>query len=277
LAIFTKVKKDPHFFLILFLFFGGIPAVHAQRSDSADVKREVHYARNYADSSIRTWGFSGHGGVQVPGGDLLYRYGNNAAAGASMWYKTKSNIVLSFNWDYLFGTKIRENGILDSIETSDGHVIDKEGKYADVRLFERGFTLNVTAGKIFHTSSFLTPNHNSGIYLALGAGMLQHKIRIIDNGSRSPQLQKQYLKGYDRLTSGFALNEFIGYWYMSKNQYVNIYFGLDLTQGFTMSRRSWDYDLMRADTEHRIDLLTGFKLGWAIPFYKRDTNTYHYY
>lgn len=245
--------------------------------DDGSTRMPKHFGRNYADTSIRVWGFSGNGGLQVPGGDLLYRYGNNGTAGASMFYKSANNFVFFLNWNYLFGTKIRENGILDSIETADGHVIDKEGKYADIRMFERGFTLNFTVGKVFHAPAHFVPNKSSGIMLAAGVGMLQHKIKIIDNGSRTPQLRKDYLKGYDRLTSGIALNQFVGYWFMSRNQYVNFYFGAEFYEGFTMSRRSWDTDLMRADTEHRIDLLTGLKFGWVIPFYHKEANTYHYY
>lgn len=66
-------------------------------------------------------------------------------------------------WGFIFGKSLRGQNPLDSISTSDGHVIDKEGKAADVRIFERGFTLSISAGKIFNT--FLSPNKNSGLLL----------------------------------------------------------------------------------------------------------------
>ncbi|GAB4146253.1 MAG: hypothetical protein Fur0041_20670 [Bacteroidia bacterium] len=191
------------------------------------------------------------------------------------FYKTKQNFVYGFSWSYLFGDKIYESGVLDSISTSDGFVIDREGKMGDIRKFERGFTLSLTAGKIF--SQYLSKNRNSGPIIWGGVGYLQHKIRIYDNGARTPQLSGDYLKGYDRLTSGLMLTEFIGYWYMSNNRYINFYAGFEFMQGFTKSRRSWDYDLMRRDTQNRIDLLSGFRVGWNILLYKRASKQYYFY
>jgi hypothetical protein len=222
-----------------------------------------------------TFFFSASGAYQISGGDLYDRFGNNGNAGASFGYKTEKNWFFSLQWSYLFGTDLREDGILDSIATSDGFLLDKEGKTADIRLFERGFTVHAYGGKVF--TNFLSPNPNSGPLLLLGLGMMQHKIRIIDNGGRTPQLSGDYLKGYDRLTSGFSTSQLIGYWFMSRNRYVNIFGGFEFMQGFTQSRRSWDYDLMRADTAKRVDLLTGFRIGWVIPFGRRGTSSVYYY
>ena len=61
------------------------------------------------------------------------------------------------------------------------------------------------------------------------------------------------------------------------SSYVNFYGGLDFYQGFTKSRRSWDYSLMRADTENRIDLLSGFRIGWILPLYKQGSRKKYYY
>jgi hypothetical protein len=227
------------------------------------------------DSIIHCFSLSLSYAYQIPGGDLLWRFGPNSNAGASAFYKTDKNYIYGFQWSYIFGNKLKGENPLDSISTSDGHVIDKEGKYADIRIFERGFTLGLSGGKIFN--QFLSPNKNSGFFVMGGVGYLQHKFRIYDNGARSPLLTKTYLKGYDRLTSGFMTTEFLGYWYMSRNRYVTFFGGFEFMQGFTQSRRSWDYNLMRADTEKRIDLLSGVRFGWVIPLYKRNTATKYYY
>jgi hypothetical protein len=214
-------------------------------------------------------------GLQVPGGDLLYRFGINSDAGIALNYKTRNNFIYGAQWSYMFGKDLRGESPIDSITTSEGFVIDGEGKFADIRMFERGFTLGLSAGKIFN--NFLSPNANSGLMLTAGVGYLQHKIKIYDNGARSPQFNKELLKGYDRLTSGIMTTEFIGYFYLSANRYVNFYAGLEFYQGFTKSRRSWDYSLMRADTENRIDLLSGFRVGWVLPLYKSSARTKYYY
>jgi hypothetical protein len=241
------------------------------------VKQDAYAQKRVNDTIINSnfyFGFSY--AFQTPSGDLYERFGNNSAAGVSFGYKSRKNYFFQGSWSYLFGTEIKEDGILDSITTADGFLIDKEGKTADIRIFERGFTAHASVGKIFKTRLF-SPNPNSGIIVMTGIGILQHKIRIIDNGGRSPQLSGDYLKGYDRLTNGVSTNEFIGYWFMSRSRYVNFFAGFDLTQGFTQSRRSWDYDLMRADTEKRLDLLWGVRVGWVIPFGKKGSSNVFIY
>lgn len=230
--------------------------------------------RAYPDSAGNYFSFAGTYSYQFPGGDLLWRFGPNSEAGASGYYKTSHNYVFGLQWNYIFGNQLRGANPLDSITTSDGHVIDKEGKYADLRVYERGYTLNLAVGKVFN--HYLAVNKNSGPMLMGGVGILQHKFRIYDNGARSPQLTKDYLKGYDRLTSGIAINEFVGYWYMSRSRFVNFYAGFEFTQAFTKSRRSWDYSLMRADTENRIDLLSGVRVGWVIPLYRKTSHSILY-
>lgn len=231
--------------------------------------------QNVKDSTVSCVGFGFSYAAQMPGGDLALRFGNNSSAGASFWGKTKKNYWFGLSWSYLFSQNLKETGILDSIATSDGQVINKEGKYSDVQLYQRGFTLAVSAGKIFPKAFGL--NQNSGLMLTGGVGYIQHRIRIIDNGSLTPPLSDEYLKGYDRLTGGLLVQEFAGYWFQGRKKRVNFYAGIECIQGFTRSMRSWDYDLMRPDTQQRVDLLWGVRVGWNIPIYRRPARDYYYY
>jgi hypothetical protein len=102
-------------------------------------------------------------------------------------------------------------------------------------------------------------------------GLFQHKIRIQDD----PQvvvssLAGDYKKGYDRLTNGLAITEFIGYQHFAKNRLINFYAGIELTQGFTQNRRDYNFDTFERDDAKRFDGLVGFKLGWVLPFYLSD-------
>jgi hypothetical protein len=254
---FTTMKR----FLCLLLFSGLLFAGRM----SAQVF--VH------DTLLKGFSLSANYGYHFPGGDLAKRFGNNSSIGVSGHYKTKSNFVFSMNWTYLFGNKFNEDSLLHGITTSDGFVIDREGKYADIRLFERGFTLNASVGKILPV---FNPNPNSGLFLNGGIGILQHKIRVYDNGGRAPQVSGDYIKGYDRLTNGLALTEFVGYWYMSSNRFVNFYAGFEFTQALTKSRRSWDYSKMRADTEQRFDALYGGRIGWIILINRKGADKRYY-
>lgn len=224
--------------------------------------------RNMRDSIVASGFISADYGYNIPGGNLADRFGNNSTIGAYAGYKTRKNNFYAIEWNYIFGEDIKEYGILDSISTSDGYLIDQEGKLADIRIFERGFTLHAQYGHVFPIAG-ISPNRNSGLYITGGVGMMQHKLRIYDNGGRSPQLSGDYLKGYDRMTSGVSFSQFVGYWYMSNNRFVNLYIGFEAYEAFTKSRRSWDYDLMRADTQKRVDLMYGARIGWVIPLYRR--------
>ena len=97
------------------------------------------------------------------------------------------------------------------------------------------------------------------------AGVLQHKIRIEDRTGGLPQLVGDYKKGYDRMTNGLALTEFIGYQHFSNDGRINFYVGFEFTQGFTKNRRSWDFLTQQRMDNNRLDLLNGLRIGWTLP------------
>ena len=212
--------------------------------------------------------------VHLPGGDLSKRFGINSAVGLNFSIKTRSSLFFGADGSFVFGNNIKENGILDSLKTSTGFIINQNGNPAIVRLFERGFTVSLHVGKLFPLWS---PNKNSGLLIYAGPAYFQHKIGIDDIGRQSAQLAGNYLKGYDRLSSGFGLHEFIGYVYLGSNRMINFFAGFDLIQAFTKSQRSFDYDLMKADIEKRLDILSGIRVGWILPLYKKNTQQFHYH
>lgn len=197
---------------------------------------------------------------QLPGGDLANEYTENLSAGTGIQYLTKKKWLLGVEANYMFGGNLKQD-ILANMRTEEGEVINGDQGFAVVFLEKRGFYAGLLAGKIIPVSK---KNPNSGIRLTAGAGILQHKIRIQDRTGGLPQLAGEYLKGYDRLTNGFALSEFIGYQHISENLLVNFIAGFEFTQGFTKNRRSWDFTTNQSLNEPRLDLLNGFKVGWVL-------------
>lgn len=212
--------------------------------------------------------------IQVPGGDLEKRFGTNSSFGASFMVKTKSNFLFGVEGNYLFGSNVKENGFLDNISTSNDQVINIYGEYANIKFFERGFHISAKAGKIF---PIFGPNENSGLLITANVGLLQHKIRMENDGNNTPSILNDYAKGYDRLTNGLAISEFVGYMYFSNNRRVNFYAGIELTQAWTKNRRSWNFDTMEKDDQLRNDYLYAFKFGWIITLHKKMTNKFYYY
>ena len=225
------------------------------------------------DSSIFTPLAEVSYGYQLSGGDLMKRFGNSSSIQGNFEIKTQKYWTFGINGSYFFGKDVKES-LFDSISTSTGAIINRLGEYADVRTFERGFTFSGTFGRMF---AFKKPNPNSGIVFNVGLGFMQHKIRIETINNNVPQLSKEYKKGYDRLSNGILLSENLGYMYLSNNRLANFYFGIECLQGFTQNRRSFDYDLMKKDTQKRVDILYGAKIAWVLPLYKKAPQEFYTY
>jgi hypothetical protein len=212
--------------------------------------------------------------MQLPGGDLKDRFGFSSSIGPGFMYKTKSNWLICAEAGFIFGKDVKdEERILEHISTSEGWVIDANGTYAEIHMYERGFTGMAGVGKLLPG---LGPNPNSGILFMLKAGYLQHKIRIENPGKAAPQIAGDYKKGYDRLSDGPAINEFAGYMFMGNKRITSFFGGISCTQSWTRSRRIFDFHDMKKDDAVHMDLLYEVKLGWIIPFYKKTAREYYY-
>ena len=130
-------------------------------------------------------------------------------------------------------------------------------------------------GRVFN--EFLSPNPNSGILLTAGAGYFQHKIKIDFRDGTVFQLSEDRLKGYDRLTTGIAFQQFVGYQFYGRSNLLNFYAGFEFIQAFTKNRREYNYDSRSFDTGNKSDYLAGFRFGWVIPFRKRRSEEFYYY
>ncbi|TAL59555.1 MAG: hypothetical protein EPN85_09120 [Bacteroidetes bacterium] len=231
-------------------------------------------AQNVRDSSLFIPMLKFSYAAYMPGGDLSDRFGVSSAIGIKFSIKTKKNLFLGVDGSFIFGNNIKEKGILDSLKTSTGFIIDQNGNPATVRLFERGFTASIHIGKLFR---LLSNNKNSGLLIYGGPVYFQHKIRIDDIGGQSPQLVKGYKEGYDRLTAGFGFHEFAGYMYLGNNRILNFFGGFDFVQAITKSQRSYNYDLMNSDTDSRFDILSGIRFGWILPLYRSSPQQFYYH
>ncbi len=214
-------------------------------------------------------------GAQLPAGDLSDRFGISTSIGGGLDFITdKNNLLVGIEGSYQFGDNVKED-VLAGLRTPDGFIIGNDRSYADIQLRQRGFYIGGLIGKLFTLSK---NNYRSGIRLTLGAGLLQHKIRIQEDPSRFvPQLSDVYKKGYDRLSNGFSLNQFIGYQLLASNKRVNFYAGFEFIQGFTQNRRNFNFDTLSQDTSKRLDLYFGLRLGWTLPFYMGTAANEIYY
>ncbi len=209
---------------------------------------------------------------EAPAGDMADRFGSNFAVGGVFQWKLKSNWLLGIEGNFIFSDVVKENNILDQYKTTDGYIIDGAGQFATVNLSERGMRFNLKAGKIF---SFIGPNKNSGLLTTFGVGYLQHRIYIDTPGSPVPWLEGYNRRGFDRMTSGLFINQFVGYINFSNKRLINFFAGFEFSEGFTLNRREINFDTGLKDDKKRTDILIGIKAGWIFPLYKRVADKFY--
>jgi len=203
-------------------------------------------------------------GFQIPGGDLADDFGNGFSLGSSVEYLMPNNLIFGVGGGIIFGDKVK-NDVISDLRASDGFIIGINRGLADIQLKQRGFNVSAQVGKLFQLTEKTT---RSGIRTTLGLGLLQHKVRIQnDFQAEVPQLNKAYLAGYDQLTNGLSIREFIGYQYLSNDGLVNFTVGFEFLQAFTKNRRSWDFKTNTLKNEPRLDLINSLKISWILPLY----------
>jgi len=212
--------------------------------------------------------------THIPAGDLSKRFGTNLYLGGGLEIMTsKNNYIFGLEGGVIFGNNVKED-VISTLRTPEGFIVAGLNGPVSVDLRERGMYLAALIGKLFPISE---KNKRAGIRGTLGLGFLQHKVRIQDNSNSAPQINSEYRKGYDRLSNGLSLNQFIGYQVLSNNRRVNFIIGLEFTQAFTKSRRDFNFDTRSRDDSNRIDLLFGIRAGWTLPFYFGESLETIYY
>jgi len=203
-------------------------------------------------------------GYQNSGSDLANRFGASNSLGLGMDYITANNWIFGLNGNFIFGSRVKED-VLANLRTEQGTLVANNAFVSNILLRMRSYYVTGHVGKLIPLSK---SNKRSGIRITLGGGIWEHKIRIQDDPEApTASLTNALKRGYDRLTRGPAINEFIGYQYFAKNNRINFYIGLELTQGFTQSVRGFNFDTREFDTERRFDTLFGGRIGWILPFY----------
>ena len=231
--------------------------------------------RNVKDSIIGTPWIGVQYGANWTSGDLADRYGFMNHVGIMAGYKTNKNWFWGIESNFMFGNDVRMTGVFDHLIDSQGNITDVNGDIALVLVYARGLNVNFAVGKVFPV---LSPNKNSGIFVHAGVGYLAHRMRVETQEQVIPQLELDYKKGYDRFTAGPNAHQFLGYAFMSNAGFLNFYGGFYIQEGFTQNKRTifFDQPTIPVSSETRLDIQYGVKIGWFIPFYKRQPKEFYY-
>ncbi|HRH38037.1 MAG TPA: hypothetical protein PK760_06815, partial [Flavobacteriales bacterium] len=183
------------------------------------------------------------------------------------------NFFFGVEGSFIFGNKVIEPNILGNVINSAGQIVDQDGVMADVFLYERGWTAIGVVGKLF---PIIGPNPNSGIVLKVGAGYMRHKVRVQAQSNVVPQIKGDYLDGYDRLCAGPAALGYVGYQHFGNRRLLNFHFGIELLAGYTQALHTYNFDTEQYNKTNRFDLLTGLRVGWSLPIYRRFDERFRY-
>ncbi len=235
----------------------------------------LHAQQSVKDSIVNTFLIHANYAFQFPGADLSKSFGNNSVIAVGLGYKTNKNWLWSAQLGFIFGDNVHgRNELLSLISTSTGEIIDGDGVYTSLALFERGYHSQLKGGKIV---PFGRLNPNSGLYFQTGLGYLTHHIRIETQFGTAPQLKGDYAKGYDQLRGGVAHSMEAGFLFMGSSKVLNFSIGLEFIHAYTTSLRKYDFNLMRPDNQRYSDHYFGIRINWMVPVYKRSPQPYYYF
>ena len=200
----------------------------------------------------------------TPFADLADRFGNFSGIGIGGSYRMLKGWNVGAWITPMWGGDVRNANLFDSMVGPTGELIDNNGNVAVVIAFMRGMQIQGHIGKLFKISK---KHPHTGIMYQLGGGFMQHKIKFQHTINVLPQLENDMYKGYDRLSNGFQLTQYLGVQFSSRRKSMHFFLGAELGTLYSVNRRGYNYDTRQYDTGQRRDVTLGLKAGAFIPIY----------
>ncbi len=254
--------------------------------------QEFYYKRDFSyvdTSTFMVWG-SPNFSVQFPFGKgyLASMFNFNYNVGFEFTLKSKSNWTFEGVFNYSFGSRISKSkkdilgDMVFEVDKNDSVKIPvifngAGNTMTELRMEGRYWHVGATVGKIIPLDRW----QNSGLWVKLGIGYYSHKIYFNDPNNYYPQVdQNDYRLGYDRRSSGVALNQFFGYMFMQRRRVLSFYAGVELWQIFSKPDRGYIFAGYLEGPTDKLPLkfsgLVGIKVGWILPFYEKKRVTTFY-
>lgn len=231
---------------------------------------------NVKDSTRKAFLIDVSAGFAQPAYQLKQRFGPFASIGMAVQYKTLNGWITGLNAAFQFNEKVREKSAINGLITSDGFLIGGDGTLYDLTYQLRSLQLDASLYRIIPGTGH---NRNSGVYIGVGLGYLDHRIRYEpeDRNAPLPQLNRENRKGYDRLSGGWMIRPAIGYLFLGNNRLVNFFVRLEHVYAQTNSLRSYQYDQQGPFSEKRNDGYWAWRFGWTLPIYQKPATEYFAY
>lgn len=210
---------------------------------------------------------------QLPITNLANDFGNNSSIGLC-FLQNKNDFLLGLDANFMFGSNVKDTTILQLISTDNGFLINASGELDEILFYERGINTHLMIGKSFRFEE----NDLTGIYIFGGLGYLQHKIRLESNRTTLPQIEGNYLYGYDKFTSGLSTKICVDYMYFDKKNSIKFHIGTEFINALTTIKRRYNFAQMNEfDQSLKLDQILGLRFGIIIPINRNNEDKFHYY
>ena len=222
--------------------------------------------------------FSPSFGYQFAFGKHADFFTNNSRAAMNISYKFPSNITVGVEAAFMFGAEVKDLSLLGDMTNSNGFILGKNLTVEQPSLEGRGGHLNFEVGKIFTLSK---KDPHSGIHLKGGLGYMFYSAYASTDFLNIPQLNNDYLNGYDRAMGGVSFSQYIGYTFFGSGRLLNFSLGIENIFAFTSSLRTWDFKENKSiENLKETKWMIGPKLYFTIPLYIKNksyfTDNYFY-
>jgi hypothetical protein len=210
----------------------------------------------------------GYGSQWTLPSDISKRYGQHGTLSLGI-------NVIKHQWEtgpsisVLFGTHVRED-VLAPLRSADGELIGSDHQLAEVDLSMRGMMIGwsiLRKMKISDQSYFI---------IGLQPVWLSHWIRFQNPGDSFEPIQGDYRYGYDRLSSGLALEESLSYRFQSNNRLLHFEVVLTAMQGKSHLRRNLQLDNPLVEKTSASSFI-GLQARWLIPIFPAKQAEHIYY
>lgn len=202
--------------------------------------------------------------------DFNDRYGSHGKLEITVLKKLGSWEV-GPSYEYFFGSTVKED-VLKRLRTPEGDLIGGDHQLTQVDFRLRGMLIGLKVNKELQ---FKNTAHS--ILFGIKPGWLMHWIRFQNPGNSFEPINGVYKYGYDRFSSGWAIQENMTYRYQSASKLINFEIELSYTQGNTVLRRNIQFDQPNLGHSKQTDGLLGITIKWILPILKsKDPNKIYY-
>jgi len=211
-------------------------------------------------------------GVDIPLADLRDRFGAMFGGDFSLnYYLGNSGSQFGIKLGFLTSDAVRED-VLASYRNEAGQLLSNTGVVTVVNSRMASSYIGLDFNQ--NLFSFFKKEH-AKVFLGVGAGIWQHKIRFIEFTQSVPISVDEYAKGLDRNSRGPYIEEQFGI--KVRNKFKKFDFAIVSTQGFLKPVGAIEFDTGIKSKETRLDVTLGIKLKWYISLTARETGKDIYY